>query len=74
MSPAKESAVAEPRKPYARTLAVLRVLTWPYRYPPLSWLVKLNNWITASNTRFVTVVATSTLVCVAIVVVEVARG
>lgn len=66
--------MAERRKPYARRIAVLRVITWPYRYPPLSWLVKLNNWIAASNTRFVSAVATSALVCVAIVIVEVTRG
>jgi len=43
--------MADRRLPYARTLAVLRVLSWPYQYPPLSWHVKLIDWVTAKNSR-----------------------
>lgn len=39
--------MADRRLPYARTLAVLRVLCWPYRYPPLSWYVKFIDYIAA---------------------------
>ena len=39
------------RLPYARTLAVLRVLSWPYRYPPLSWYVKFIDWVAVKNSR-----------------------
>lgn len=43
--------MVERGKPYARRLAVLRVLSWPYQYPPLSWYVKLIDWVTARNSR-----------------------
>jgi len=43
--------VPDRRLPYARTLAVLRVLSWPYRYPPLSWYVTFIDWVAAKNSR-----------------------
>ncbi len=43
--------MAERRLPYSWTLTVLRVLSWPYQYPPLSWFVKGIDWVSATRTR-----------------------
>lgn len=50
------------RLPYARTLAVLRILSWPCRYPPLSWLSKAIDWLSATPVRLAVTVAACVLV------------
>ncbi|MFY1686531.1 hypothetical protein [Plantactinospora sp. WMMB782] len=66
--------MADRRLPYARTLAVLRVLSWPYRYPPLSWLSAFIDWIAGSKRRFVANIIVCLLVIVGATVWEVTRG
>lgn len=66
--------MAERRLPYARTLAVLRVLSWPYKYPPLSWLLALNNWVAANNRRFITTMVVCWTATIALIVWKVTRG
>ncbi len=51
--------MADRRLPYARTLAVLRVLACPYQYPPLSWLSRGIDWLAATPARIVATVMTS---------------
>lgn len=61
-------------RPYARTIAVLRVLSWPYRFPPLSWMVALIDWVVASNRRFAVAMVMSLTFVVGAVAWEVFRG
>ncbi|MFJ1539253.1 hypothetical protein ACIODS_11990 [Micromonospora chalcea] len=56
--------MADRRLPYARTLAVLHVLSWPYRHPPLSWLVKAVDWVSATRTRL----TVHSVVCLSILI------
>ncbi|MFD6565441.1 hypothetical protein [Micromonospora profundi] len=56
--------MGERRQRYARRLAVLRVLSWPYRYPPLSWMVKGVDWVSATNTRLIV----HSVVCLSILI------
>ncbi len=64
--------MADRRLSYARTLAVLRVLTWPYRYPPLSWLSRGIDWLAATPVRLAVTVAAGVLVLAWTVAVKVA--
>ncbi|GGM27563.1 hypothetical protein GCM10011608_10470 [Micromonospora sonchi] len=66
--------MAERRLPYARTLAVLRVLAWPYQYPPLSWLVAFSNWVVASRRRFAVTLIVCWSATIAVIVWQVVRG
>ncbi|MER7166769.1 hypothetical protein ABT336_11995 [Micromonospora sp. NPDC000207] len=66
--------MADRRLPYARTLAVLRVLSWPYRYPPLSWMVALVDWLAATNRRLTATVVLSALILIASIVWKVNHG
>ncbi|MEU7978297.1 hypothetical protein AB0B63_07165 [Micromonospora sp. NPDC049081] len=52
--------MADRRLPYARTLAVLCILAWPYQYPPLSWLSRGIDWLSATPARVVATVMTCT--------------
>ncbi|MFG2046092.1 hypothetical protein ACGFIW_01510 [Micromonospora sp. NPDC048935] len=66
--------MADRRLPYARTLAVLRILSWPYRYPPLSWLVALTDWLAATSRRMNVTIAMSLLTVVTSIAWKVAHG
>jgi len=66
--------VPDRRLPYARTLAVLRVLSWPYQYPPLSWYVKLIDWLSAQKLRFVVTLAVCWSATIAAIVWKVTHG
>lgn len=66
--------MADRRRPYARTLAVLRVLSWPYRYPPLSWWVRLIDWAADSNRRLAVAFVLAVLAVAGTIVWKVTRG
>lgn len=66
--------MADRRAPYARTLAVLRVLSWPYRYPPLSWYVKLIDWLSGQNRRFAATLIVCWSATITVIVWKVTRG
>lgn len=62
------------RRPYARTLAVLHVLSWPYRYPPLSWWGKFIDWVIGNNRRFAAVMTICALTVIGSIVWKVTHG
>lgn len=50
-------------------LRILRILTWPYRFPPLSWIASAMSWLAATNFRFVTTMVLAAAVSVTAVIV-----
>ncbi|MEV5211293.1 hypothetical protein AB0K35_27855 [Micromonospora sp. NPDC053740] len=63
--------MADRRLPYARTLALLRVLSWPYWYPPLSWLSRGIEWLSATPVRLAATIAACAYVIVWTIVIKV---
>lgn len=67
---ARIERAAIPGEDETTPLKILRILSWPYRYPPLSWLSALTSWIAETNTRLIASWVVSAAVIVVVVILR----